>query len=108
MREIKFRGHALHDSCGQKVDKFVFGDLCQSDGRITILDWDDGDNYEVEPETVAQLVGYDANDKEVYEGDTVTGVADEWIAVLQSDILDSKERIREAPLKYLTLKEDKQ
>lgn len=71
MREIKFRGHALHDSCGQKVYKFVFGDLCQSDGRITILDWDDGDNYEVEPETVAQLVGYDANDKEVYEGDVV-------------------------------------
>ncbi len=107
MREIKFRGHALHDSCGQKVDKFVFGDLCQGDGLITILDWDDGDNYEVEPETVAQLVGYDTNGKEVYEGDTVVGEDGmqwnaDWSYILISD--DGFEHSLD--LEFFTLKED--
>lgn len=71
MRQIKFRGHALYDSCGQSVDKIVYGDLFQEYDKVDISSWDDGDTYEVTPESVSQLVEIDANGKEVYEGDTI-------------------------------------
>lgn len=75
MRLIKFRGHALYDSCGQSVDKIVYGDFVQEYDKVDIADWDDGDIYEVTPESVAQLIGIDANGREVYEGDTVIRIA---------------------------------
>ncbi len=71
MRTIKFRGHAISDSCGQSVDRIVYGDLFHEWNKLCILDDDDGDIYEVDPESVAQLVGHDSNGNEVYEGDTV-------------------------------------
>lgn len=75
MRQIKFRGHALYDSCGQSVDKIVYGDFVQEYDKVDIADWDDGDVYEVAPESVAQLVGIDADGREVYEGDKVIRIA---------------------------------
>lgn len=75
MRQIKFRGHALRDSCGQSVDKIVYGDFVQEYDKVDISDWDDGDIYEVAPESVAQLIGIDAHGREVYEGDTVIRIA---------------------------------
>ena len=69
MREIKFRGLAISDSCGESVKKMVYGDLTQTWNKVMILDWDDGDIYEVEPKSAVQLVGYDAKGNEVYEGD---------------------------------------
>jgi len=79
-RLIKFRGHAIYDSLGRPVDKIVYGDLIQSEYAIEI--WDNGwgcdaDSYVVDPESVAQLVGFDANGNEVYEGDTVLRFDDE-------------------------------
>ena len=71
MRQIKFRGHAISDSCGQSVDKIVHGDLIHEWNKPCILDDDDGDIYEVEPESVAQLIAVDKNGREVYEGDTL-------------------------------------
>lgn len=76
MRQIKFRGHALRDSCGQSVDKTVYGDFVQEYDKVDIADWDDGDIYEVAPESVAQLIGIDADGKEIYEGDYVEVVHD--------------------------------
>ena len=77
MREIKFRGRAISDSCEEPVNKMVFGDITQGWDKVTIFDQSDGDFYEVEPESVAQLVGYDADGKEVYEGDKLKHVDDE-------------------------------
>ncbi|MBR0289944.1 MAG: hypothetical protein IJQ82_13290 [Selenomonadaceae bacterium] len=89
---IKFRGRALLDSCGQSVDKIVYGDLSQSDGKVTILDWDDGDIYEVAPESVAQLVGYDSKKREVYEGDRVVDkFGEEYIAQLTPTLRENHE-----------------
>ena len=75
MRQIKFRGHALLDSCGESVDKIVYGDIIQEYNVVKVFDWEDGDIYEVTPDSVSQLVGIDANGREVYEGDTVIRIA---------------------------------
>ena len=57
MREIKFRGEM------RGFDYYAFGDLRHRGDEVFV------DGYRVKPETVAQLVGYDANGNEVYEGD---------------------------------------
>lgn len=67
MRPIKFRGRDI-DS-GEEV----FFDL-----EDILLDVAGGYSeyiglHNIDPDTVAQLVGYDANGKEVYEGDTIAG-----------------------------------
>lgn len=71
---IKFRGKTL------TADKaFVYGDLIQCPFALPIIRVFDEEeckkgfyafeDYEVYPESVAQLVGYDADGSEVYEGD---------------------------------------
>lgn len=83
MRQIKFRGHAISDSCGQSVDRIVHGDLIHEWNKLCILDEDDGDIYKVDPESVAQLVGVDSNGNEVYEGDIIVNSrGEEWEAEL--------------------------
>ena len=65
MKTIKFRGRRLAD------DKLIHGDLIHFDGKPQILSEDImemGDTLNVDPETVVQLVGTDANGTEVYEG----------------------------------------
>ncbi|MBQ7197780.1 MAG: hypothetical protein IJS29_00805 [Selenomonadaceae bacterium] len=71
---IKFRGKRLTSN-----EDFVFGDLIQYPYDLPIIRvFDDEeckkglyafDDYEVYPESVSQLVGYDADGNEVYEGD---------------------------------------
>ena len=59
MRPIKFRGR--NDS-----GKFVYGDLTHVANMISIGGW------HVDRKSVAQLVGYDKDGHEVYEGDELT------------------------------------
>lgn len=76
---IKFRG--------KRVDtgEFVFGDFIHRgplEGKPGIIDEQDFYN-EVDPDSVVQLVGYDADDNEVYEGDILVGTYNnEWTAML--------------------------
>jgi len=63
MKEIKFRGRDLSG-------KYRFGFYAESGDVPYIIEnctW-----HEVEPESVAQLAGYDANGKEIYDDDTIT------------------------------------
>ena len=65
-RPIKFRGKRVNNG------EFVFGDLMHMTGnRIGIIFDKRVAAVEVEPDSVAQLVGYDKNGAEVYEGDIV-------------------------------------
>ena len=63
--KIKFRGRGLKDK------KLYYGSYVQTMPQSSfpaILD-NDGFYNEVDPESVAQFVGYDCNGDEVYEGD---------------------------------------
>lgn len=109
MRKIKFRGRSV------KTKQFVYGFYCKRgiDGLHKILTFNKGFQgfipVVVDPDTVAQLVGYDKNGKEVYEGDTVVGEDGmqwnaDWSYILISD--DGFEHSLD--LEFFTLKEDKQ
>ena len=65
MKTIKFRG--------KRVDNgdLIYGDIAHTEIGILMK------GFEVDPESVAQFVGYDKNGAEVYEGDTVIRYDDE-------------------------------
>ncbi len=64
MREIRFRAKG--------VDGGIFhGDLIHSNGLVYIRDPYKLETREVKPDSVVQLVGYDADGCEVYEGDAL-------------------------------------
>ena len=89
MRPIKFRGR---DAYG----KLHYGDLWQRTDGMILFDHDETVWQRVHPESVAQLVGYDRDGREVYEGDTVVGE----LAVKHCA------KLRETPvLKFTRLKE---
>lgn len=62
-RPIKFRGRDIRG-------RILFGDIRHNNGVWFMFDGDFW--YEVDPDSVAQLVGYDKDGKEIYEGDKVT------------------------------------
>ena len=62
-RPIKFRGRGLDG-------KIYFGDVYHAGKSVGIHVIGKG-NFEVEPDSIAQLVGYDFYGKEIYEGDPV-------------------------------------
>lgn len=80
MRPIKFRGRDTESG------EFVYAELGEVSAEIrpdclTVIN-DDG-IFTVDPESIAQLVGYDTNGREVYEGDTLIAADDiEWTAEL--------------------------
>lgn len=63
-RPIKFRGR---DAYG----KLHYGDLWQRTDGMIIFDHDEHLWQRVHPESVAQLVGFDCDGREVYEGDII-------------------------------------
>ena len=66
-RPIKFRGR--HIATGGKM---VYGNLLLLNSAAYIYRAKSG-VFEVDPNSIAQLVGYDKDGREVYEGDIVVG-----------------------------------
>ncbi len=112
-RTIKFRGKRIDNG------EFVYGDLqthFRTDGKtkvFVIRTWERLDDwvvvvpnksvivaeyYErpVEPDSVAQLVGYDSAGNEVYEGDVVIGEYGDEVVARLMDNLPPKAKLQEA------------
>lgn len=85
-RQIKFRGISIDDKPASLKGKYVYGDLIQpwEEGRgtqIRVTMPDHKDEFgnvsaycyyiEVDPESVAQLIGVDKKGNEIYEGDEI-------------------------------------
>ena len=68
MKTIKFRGKSLDNG------KFVYGYLWHSETFGTTVN-----GVVVDPESVAQLIGYDKNGKEIYSDDEVYADGDYWV-----------------------------
>lgn len=77
MKKIKFRGLAIQDYTGKPITekKFVYGNVWANEDNsyVIIGEYKDAKGmsnyYVVDPDSVAQFVGYDADGNEVYEGD---------------------------------------
>lgn len=74
MRQIKFRGR------NRVTDEFVYGTYYyehfeDTPKEIHAIISEYGEEWRIDPESVAQLIGIDANGREVYEGDTVIRIA---------------------------------
>ena len=68
MREFKFRGKRIDDGllvCGNCLHQYPDGKVAISHVTKLALTF-------VDPDSVAQLVDYDIDKQELYEGDTVT------------------------------------
>ena len=69
MRTIKFRGQRIKF---KNNGELVYGYFSMN-GRTALIWYDEGRaGAIVDPDSVAQLVGYDKDGNEVYEGDKVT------------------------------------
>ena len=92
-RPIKFRGRT-------KSGKFVFGEYAQNfmGGKPQICYFDEhGWNCtQVDPDSVAQLVGYDKDGNEIYEGDKVVSEYGDEIVARLMDNLPPKAKLQEA------------
>lgn len=80
MRPIKFRGRRIDNG------EFVYGVYVKSVPMSSFPGIVDDDDYihDVDPDSIAQLVGYDVDGKEVYEGDTlIDDDGQEFVASLQ-------------------------
>lgn len=76
MREIKFRGKRIDDGL------LVFGNCLHQypDGKVAISHVTKLALTFVDPDSVAQLVGYDKDGREVYEGDKLIRIPDKLFA----------------------------
>ena len=91
MRTIKFRGRSVY------LDDYVYGyPIPGFGGKWWIYPAPDEPNEPVYTGTIEQLVGYDKNGNEVYEGDTVVNVHGYEFVV---DYRDNPEFIRLHTLK---------
>ena len=62
---IKFRGKEILSG------EYVYGDLVHMGPGFLIYPFFEDEAFAVQNDSVARLVGYDADGKEIYEGDTV-------------------------------------
>ena len=81
MRKIKFRGLAYAGVDGKKIKpQMVYGSLRINEemdyASISTFKDKQGATYTylVDPESIAQFIGYDADGNEIYEGDKVHGI----------------------------------
>ena len=92
-RPIKFRGVSLD------TGEFIYGDLRIIGIRPHIFKeaqcYYDEELIEVDEDSVAQLVGYDANGNEVYEGDKVVSEYGDEIVARLMDNLPPKAKLKE-------------
>ena len=89
-RPIKFRGRT-------KSGEFVYGDLIHmTDNRIGIIFDKRVAAVEVDPDSVAQLVGFDSDGREVYEGDIIVDDIAEYVAHLFANVRISDCKLKEA------------
>ena len=93
MRKIKFRGQ---DICGHYVYGLLTKKKIRNSGNLewAIVDghFTQGETIPVIENSIAQLVGYDADNAEVYEGDVlVSESGHEYIATLDSMLLWTKD-----------------
>lgn len=65
MKPIKFRGKSIW------TGKMLFGDLIHDDEKIFIRSQTRNFEVQVEPDSVAQFVGYDVDGNEIYSADTI-------------------------------------
>lgn len=86
-RPIKFRGR---DGYGEVFYGSFDEDTC------TIDCWDIAETVVVERDTVAQLVGYDKDGREVYEGDKVVSEYGDSVIARLVDNLPPKATLQEA------------
>lgn len=82
MRKIKFRGKCANG-------EFVFGSYCCEVycdiAKLHVIIDERGEEFSIDLNSVAQLVGYDANGNEVYEGDKLVDTGgNEHVAWLES------------------------
>ena len=83
---IKFRGR------DENTGEFVYGDLCQTLSTPSIVNCEG--RFFVKPDSVAQLVGYGKDGREVYEGDIMVDErGTEWKAGRYSSCTLAKENI---------------
>lgn len=109
-RPIKFRGR-VPDSDKLDGGKIVFGSLVDyGDGmyRFWINPIGGDRNFPVEENSIAQLVGYDKDGNEVYEGDTLVNhncKVDFFTAVLFDGVITNEGFAHDIPIEILELKE---
>lgn len=81
---IKFRGRCVDNG------EYIYGVYVKSVPMSSFPGIVDDDDYihDVDPDSVAQLVGYDVDGKEVYEGDTLTDIlGNEYTARIRIELI---------------------